>query len=104
MHPVIMRQLAADHIKEIHAQAEEARRARRGAPSPGPRPPASRTLSYDNPRLARSQRLGTPGQPNAEYDLGEARTCGNESSEARVLLPVTGSRGDATEDCAGSGR
>ncbi len=39
MHPVIMRQLAADHIKEMHAKAEEeclarqARRARCRAPS-----------------------------------------------------------------------
>jgi hypothetical protein len=38
MHPVIMRQLAADHIREIHAKAEDerlgrhARRARRRSP------------------------------------------------------------------------
>jgi hypothetical protein len=29
MHPVIMRQLAADHIAEIHAKAEDERQARR---------------------------------------------------------------------------
>ena len=28
MHPVIMRQLAADHISETHARAEDERRAR----------------------------------------------------------------------------
>ncbi len=28
MHPVIMRQLAADHIREIHAKAEDERLAR----------------------------------------------------------------------------
>ena len=36
MHPVILRQLAADHIKQMHAQADDqrqARRARRRAPS-----------------------------------------------------------------------
>jgi hypothetical protein len=38
MHPVILRQLAADHIKQMHAQADDqrqARRARRRAPSTG---------------------------------------------------------------------
>ena len=38
MHPVILRQLAADHIKQLHAQADDqrqARRARRRAPSMG---------------------------------------------------------------------
>jgi hypothetical protein len=32
MHPVIMRQLAADHIREIHAKATDERLARRAAP------------------------------------------------------------------------
>ena len=38
MHPVILRQLAADHIKQMHVQADDqrqARRARRRAPSMG---------------------------------------------------------------------
>jgi hypothetical protein len=38
MHPVILRQLAADHIKEMHAKADDqrqARQARGGAPSMG---------------------------------------------------------------------
>jgi hypothetical protein len=38
MHPVILRQLAADHIKQMHEQADDqrqARRARRRAPSMG---------------------------------------------------------------------
>ena len=39
MHPIIIQQLAGDHIREIHAKAEnerlghQARRARRRAPS-----------------------------------------------------------------------
>jgi hypothetical protein len=36
MHPVILSQLAADHIKQMHAQADDrrqARRVRRRAPS-----------------------------------------------------------------------
>lgn len=36
MHPAILRQLAADHIKKMHAQADDqrqARRARRRAPA-----------------------------------------------------------------------
>jgi len=36
MHPVILRQLAADHIKAMHARADDqrqVRRARRRAPS-----------------------------------------------------------------------
>ena len=39
MHPVIMRQLAADHIREIHAKADDerlARQARRPARPAGP--------------------------------------------------------------------
>ena len=71
MHPVIMRQLAADHIGEIHAKAEnerlarQARRARRRAPSTRPRPPASGTLSYDDPRLDAGQRSAMHEQPSA---------------------------------------
>ena len=62
MHPAIVRQLAADHIREIHAKAEDerlarqARRARRRAPSTRPGLPASGTLSYDDPRLDPGQR------------------------------------------------
>ena len=110
MHPAIMGQLAADHIREIHAQAEDerlahqARRARRRASSTRPGPAASGTLSYDDPRLAAGQRAATDERPCAAYDVGEARTFGNGSSEVRVLLPATESRGDATKDCAGSGQ
>jgi hypothetical protein len=70
MHPVIMRQLAADHITEIHAKAEDerrarqARRARRRAPSTRPRPPASGTLSYDDPRRDAGQRPAMHEQPS----------------------------------------
>jgi hypothetical protein len=38
MHPAILRQLAADHIKKMHVQADDqrqARRARRRAPFTG---------------------------------------------------------------------
>ena len=71
MHPVIMRQFAAEHIKEIHAKAEDegqarqARRARRRTPSTRPRLPASGTLSYDDPRLY-------PGQPPAIHEQPSA--------------------------------
>ena len=71
MHPVIMRQLAADHIKEMHAKAEDegqarrARRARRRAASTRPRLPASGTLSYDDPRLDAGQRPAMHEQPSA---------------------------------------
>ena len=71
MHPAIMRQLAANHIREIHAKAEDerlarqARRARRRAPSTRPRPPASGTLSYDDPRLDAGQRPAMTEQPSA---------------------------------------
>ena len=71
MHPVIVRQLAADHIREIHAKAEDerlvrqARRARRRAPSMRLRLPASGTLSYDDPRLDAGQRPTMHEQPSA---------------------------------------
>ncbi len=74
MHPAIMRQLAADHTKKMHAKAEDARqarqasqarRARRRAASMRPRLPASGTLSYDDPRLDAGQRPTMREQPSA---------------------------------------
>ena len=71
MHPVIMRQLAADRIREMHAKAEDerrarqARRARRHAPSTRLGLPASGTLSYDDPGLDAVQRLAMHEQPSA---------------------------------------
>ena len=71
MHPGIMRELAAEHIREIHARAEDehlahqARQARRRAPSTRLRLPASGTLSYDDPRL-------DPGQPPAMHEQPSA--------------------------------
>ncbi len=71
MHTVIVRQLAADHIRELHAKAEDerlarqARRARRRATSTRPRPAASGTLSYDDPRLDAGQRPARHEQPSA---------------------------------------
>ncbi len=71
MHPDIIRQLAAGHIREMHAKAEDerlarqARRARRRAPSTRPRPPASGTLSYGDPRLDAGQRPARHEQPSA---------------------------------------
>ena len=71
MHPVIMRQLAADHIREIHAKAEDerrarqARRARRRAPSTPLRLPASGTPSYHDPRLDTGRRPAMHEQPSA---------------------------------------
>jgi hypothetical protein len=77
VHPVIMRQLAADHIAEIHAKAEDerltrharrprrVRRAWRRVPSMRLRLRAGETLSYDDPRLDAGQRLATSEQPTA---------------------------------------
>ena len=71
MHTAIMRQLAADHIRELHAKAEDerlacqARRARRRATSTQLRLPASGTLSYDDPRLDEGQRPARHEQPSA---------------------------------------
>jgi hypothetical protein len=36
MHPVIMRQFAAEHIREIHAKAEDGRLAHQAPAPPGP--------------------------------------------------------------------
>ena len=68
MHPVIMRQLAADHIREIHAKAEDVRlgrRVRRRAPSTRPGLPASGTPCYDDPRLDAGRRPVMREQPSA---------------------------------------
>ena len=67
MNPVIMRELAAEHIREIHARAEDghlayqARQARRRTRFTRLRLRASGTLSYDDPRL-------DPGQPPAMHE------------------------------------
>lgn len=89
MHPAIMRQLAADHIQEAHAQAEDERRARqahrarRRAPSTRARLPASGTLRYDDPRLDAGQRPAmyeqssapsVPVMAGSRPDSGEAIT------------------------------
>jgi hypothetical protein len=74
MHPIIIQQLAADRIREIHAKAEnerlghqarQARRARRRAPSMRPRHPVKGTLKYDDPRLDAGQRPARYEQPSA---------------------------------------
>ena len=68
MHPAIMQQLADDHIREIHAKAEDerrARQARRRAPSTRLRLPAGGTLSYDDPRLDTGRRPAMTGQRSA---------------------------------------
>jgi hypothetical protein len=64
MHPVLIRQLATDHSREMHANAEDgrpgrqARRARRQV-STRPRLPAS-----DDPRLDAGQRPAIREQPS----------------------------------------
>jgi hypothetical protein len=71
MHPLIIQQLAAEHIGEMHAKAEnerlgrQARRARRRAPSVRPSHPASGTLNDDDPRLDAGQRPARYEQPSA---------------------------------------
>ena len=71
MHPAIMQQLADDHIRKIHAKAEDERRARRArqarrrAPSTRLRLPAGGTLSYDDPRLDTGRRPAMTGQRSA---------------------------------------
>jgi len=89
VHPVIMRQLAADHIAELHARAEDerlarparrARRAGRRAPSIRLRLSPRGTLSYDDPRLDAGQRPATHDQPTAPpVPVMAARTRGSVS-------------------------
>ena len=79
MHPAIIRQLAADHIREMHMKAEDKRlgrrahRARRRAPSTRPGPAASGTLSYDDPRLAAGQRAATREHPSCRIRPGRGQ-------------------------------
>jgi hypothetical protein len=68
MHPVIVRELAAEHIREIHARAEDghlAHQARRRTRFTRLRLRASGTLSYDDPRL-------DPGQPPVMHEQPSA--------------------------------
>ena len=73
MHSLIIQQLAAEHIGEMHAKAEndrlgrqacQARRARRRAQSMR-RHPASGMLNDDDPRLDAGQRPASNEQPSA---------------------------------------
>ena len=71
MHPAIMQQLADDHIRAMHAKAEDerlarqARQARRRAPSTRLRLPAGGTFSYDDSRLDTGRRSAMTGQRSA---------------------------------------
>ena len=93
MHPVTIRQLAADHIREIHAKAEnerlvrQARRARRRARSTRPGLLASGTLSYDDPRLDAGQRPVMPEQPSAPLPVmaGSPPDSGDASTRREAL-------------------
>ena len=79
MQPVIMRQLAADHIREIDAKAEdehrasEARRVRRRALSAGLRLLASGTLSDDDPRPGRRPSAGQARAAQRTTRAGDGR-------------------------------
>ena len=86
MHPVIMRKLAADHIAELHAKADDerltrqARRALRRAPSMRLGLSPRETLSYDDPRLDAGQQPATHEQPTAPpVPVMAARTRGSVS-------------------------
>jgi hypothetical protein len=78
VYPVIMRQLAADHIAEIHAKAEDERLTRQArwtrlrAPSARPRPPASGTLSYDDPAWTRASGRPCTSSPAQSANVAAA--------------------------------
>jgi hypothetical protein len=90
MHPVIIGQLAADHIREIHAKAEDERRGRRARRTRRPRPPFTRPglPTSDDPRRAAGQRPTWPGQLSAPPPLvmaGSRPDSGEASTERSVL-------------------
>jgi hypothetical protein len=99
MHPIIIQQLAADHIREMHAEAEnerlghrarrarQARRAGRRAPSMRPRLPASGTLNYDDPRPDAGQRPARYEQPSAPLPVmaGSPPDAGDASTRREAL-------------------
>jgi len=94
MHPAITQQLAADRIREMHAEAEgkrqarQAHRARRRAPSIRPRLPASGTLSYDDPRLDPGQQPAITQQPSAPPVpvMADSPPDGGDATTAREAL------------------
>ena len=91
MHPVVMRQFVAEHMKEMYAKAEDGRlarqagRARCHTPLARPWPTASGTLSYDDPRLdmapqtARDEQLSAPPRPA----IADSQPAGVERRAAR---------------------
>ena len=96
MHPVIMRQLSADHIAELHARAEDERRAgrarlaRRRGPSMRLRLSPRGTLSYDDPRLDAGQQPTTHEQPTVPpVPVMAARTRGVISG-SREQIRISG--------------
>jgi hypothetical protein len=66
MHPVIIRQLVADHLREIYAKAEDEHRARRAA---GQRPTWPEQLSAPSPLVM----------------AGSRQDSGDASTERKVL-------------------
>ena len=94
MHPAIIRQLAADRIREMHTEAEgkrqarQAHRARRHALSMRPRLPASGTLSYDDPRLDPGQQPAITQQPSAPPVpvMADSPPDGGDATTAREAL------------------
>ena len=102
MHPAIMQQLADDHIREMHAKAEDerrarqARQARRRAPSTRLRLPASGTLSYDDPRLDAGRRSAMTGQrsaPPLPVMVASPPDGGDATMRRRALDHATDQRG-----------
>jgi hypothetical protein len=90
MHPVIIRQLAADHIREIYTKAEDEHRARRARQAWRPRPPFTRPSlpTSDDPRRAAGQRPTLPEQLSAPSPLvmaGSRPDSGDARTERKVL-------------------
>ena len=68
MHPVMLRQLAADHIRELVTEADDARRAHEARRARRHRPPARLRRSTRLSAQERESRLGpiTPVGPGVD--------------------------------------
>ena len=94
-------------MKQIH-RAKRHRGPASGRQEPLTADPRDPDIVHAHRIARRSSRPGAgrqrrnPGR--AAESSAKAGTCGNGSSEVRVLLSTTGSRGDATKDRAGSGQ
>ena len=89
MHPVIMRQVATDHIREMHAKVEDERLARQAAPGPASRVVhATKASGQRDAQLRRSPPGRRPAPVPGPQSRGSVRGSPKRARSPRSLKRV----------------